>query len=76
MKKNDFAEVKKLDIKTLQQRVKKLREEIMDLSFDKKTGKLKNSKSIKIKRRDLAQILTVTSQKELISELEENNAKK
>ena len=70
MKKNDFVEVKNLDIKALTGRVKALRTEISGLVMDKHMNTLKNSKEIKHKRRDISQLLTVIRQKELLSVLE------
>ena len=70
MKRNDFGEIKALDIKTLSVRVRSLRAEIADLVLDKNMNTLKNVKQIHNKRRDLAQLLTVLRQKEMISVLE------
>ena len=70
MKKNEFGEIKALDIKTLSVRVRGLRAEIADLVLDKNMNTLKNIKQISHKRRDLAQLLTVLGQKEMISVLE------
>ncbi|MDO8498963.1 MAG: 50S ribosomal protein L29 [bacterium] len=70
MKKNDLAEIKKIDQASLKERVKKLQKEILDLLFDKGMGKISNSKQIKNKRRDLAQMMTILRQKQLIAELE------
>lgn len=70
MKKNDLAEIKKIDEKALKERAKKLEQEIVDLHFDKGMGKMTNPKQIKNKRRDLAQMLTVLKQKQLIEQLE------
>ena len=76
MKKNDLAEIKKSDIKILLERVKKSRTEIVDLKFEKSMNKLKNLRQISQKRKDLAQILTVLKQKQLLQELEEVNVSK
>jgi ribosomal protein L29 len=70
MKKNDFNEVKNLDIKALTARVKTLRAEIADIVMDKHMNTLKNSKQIRHKRKDLSQLLTVVRQKEMIETLE------
>lgn len=75
MKKNDFNEIKALDIKTLSIRVRDMRAEIGDLTMDKNMNTLKNSSQIKNKRRDLAQLLTVLRQKEMIAVLESANEK-
>lgn len=74
MKKNDLAEVKKMDIKQIKEKVKKTRTEIAGLVIDKNMGKLANLKAVKSKRRDLAQTLTVLKQKELLEKMEVKNA--
>lgn len=76
MKRNDLAEIKKMDILSLQQRVGKEKNELASLAIDKNIGKLTNLKSIKNKRKNVAQILTVLKQKQLLQQLEEGtNAK-
>ncbi len=70
MKKQDLIDVKALEIKALKERVKKLRFEISDLHLDKNMNKLANSKIIWKRRKDLAQILTVLKQKELLAMFE------
>lgn len=70
MKKNDFAQVKGLDMKELQEKVKNVKKEIANLSLDKNMKKLKDLKQVSKKKKDLAQILTVIKQKELLGELE------
>lgn len=73
MKKNDLTEVKALDIKTIKERVKKTRDEIVQSIMEKKMSQLKDLKTISKKKKDLAQILTVLRQKELLSELESSS---
>lgn len=82
MKKNDLAEIKKADIKTINESIAKIYKSLASLVLDKNMEKLKNKKEIKNKRRDLAQILTVKKQKELLfeeelrsSDLEKNQLK-
>ena len=70
MKKNDLAEIKKMDIKALREKAKKVRAEIVGLVIDKSMNKLPNLKLISLKKKDLAQTLTVMRQKQLIQELE------
>lgn len=71
MKKNEFGEIKKMEIKALQEKVKKIKEEIMSLTLDKNMNKMPNLKLIKSKRNELAKTLTVIQQKQLMMELEE-----
>lgn len=70
MKRNQLNEAKQLDRVALLELVKKTRLEIADLTMDKNMSKLKDLKSISKKRKDLAQVMTVLRQKELLEELE------
>lgn len=70
MKRNDLAEIKKIDASEIKDKVKKFRKEVAGLVLDKNTGKLANLKNIKSKRRDIAQMLTVLRQKELLEKFE------
>lgn len=71
MKKQDFTDVKALDVKALKERVRKLRSEIADLHLDKNMNKLSDKKLIWKRRKDLAQVLTVLKQKELLQMFEQ-----
>lgn len=73
MKKNELAEIKKMDIKSIAERVKKVKSELTDLVLDKNMNKLTNLKGSKAKRKDVAQMLTVIKQKQLLQELEVKN---
>ena len=73
MKKNDLIDLKKTELKSLLETVKKFKGEIRSLVLDKNMSKLKNLKVIKNKRRDLAQTLTIIRQKQLLEELEVKN---
>ncbi len=70
MKRKDFTEIKLLDKKALIAKVQGLRAEIGDLVMDKQMNKLKDLKLKLKKRKDLAQILTVLRQKDLVEALE------
>lgn len=70
MKKNDLVDIKGLDIKGLISKAKSLKIEIAELILDKNMNKLKDLKSISKKKKDLAQILTVARQKEILESLE------
>ncbi len=70
MKRNELVQIKSLDIKELIEKVKSLRKDLADLVFDKNSSKLKDVKTISKKRQDLAQILTIIRQKQLLAELE------
>ncbi|MBI2595910.1 50S ribosomal protein L29 [Candidatus Daviesbacteria bacterium] len=70
MRKNDFVQIKGLDKQVISGKVKELRQEISALIMDKNMNKLKDLKSIYKKRKDLAQLLTVRRQKQLLEQLE------
>lgn len=70
MKKQELADIKKGDKKFLTDQVGKIKQEIADLVMDKNMNKLKDLKSIFKKRQNLAQILTVLKQRELVERLE------
>jgi len=70
MKKNDLQEMKSLDVKTIFERAKKVRREIDEVIMDKNMGKIKDLKTISKKKKDLAQMMTVLRQKELLAQLE------
>lgn len=70
MKKNEFIQIKGLDLKELNSKANALREEIANLTLDKNMKKLKDLKMISKRKHDLAQILTVITQKELLIQLE------
>lgn len=76
MKKTSFNDIKKMDTKALLEKAKSTKKEIVEKYMDKNMAKLKNLKEIKNKRRDLAQMLTVLRQKQLLKELEVNDAEK
>lgn len=70
MKRQDLVQIKGLDLKELRIKVRTLREEIAGLILDKNMKKLKDLKMVSKKKRDLAQVLTVIRQKELLEQLE------
>lgn len=70
MKKNELIQTKGLDIKELKSKAKFLKDEVASLVIDKNTNKLKDKKAIFKKRKDLAQIMTILRQKEILGELE------
>ena len=76
MKKNELTQIKESDIKELGSKSKAIRIEIADLTLDKNMKKLKDLKTISKKRIDLAIILTIIRQKELLGELESKANKK
>ncbi len=70
MRKNDLKEIKTLSIKEIEGRVLKVKEDLAGLELDKNMKKLTDLKVPAKKRNDLAQMLTILRQKELLGELE------
>ncbi|MDD5415570.1 MAG: 50S ribosomal protein L29 [Candidatus Daviesbacteria bacterium] len=70
MKKNDFLQIKGLDVRELKVKARTLKEEIANLTLDKNMKKLKDLKMVSKKKKELAQILTIIKQKELLIQLE------
>ena len=70
MKKNELTQIKGLDFKELNLKVKTLKDEIANLILEKNMKKLKDLKKVAKKKKDLAQVLTVVRQKELLAKLE------
>lgn len=71
MKKQALAEIKKMDIKDIEERIKSSNEEMQKLVLDKSINKLTDVKTLRRKRKDIAQISTILRQKELLNQLEE-----
>lgn len=69
MKKNELKSLKGLSSGEIALRAKSLKKEIAEAIFDKNMKKLKDTKTIFKKRKDLARVLTILGQKQLIEEL-------
>lgn len=76
MKRNELVEIKKMEIKAIHDRVGLVRVELAGLVIDKNIGKLKDLRSIRNKRKDLSQMLTILRQKELLIQMEAQNVSK
>ncbi|MBI4038525.1 50S ribosomal protein L29 [Candidatus Daviesbacteria bacterium] len=70
MKRNEMVQIKGLNINKLKDKAKSLKMEIYNLTLDSKMKKLKDVKLISKRKKDLAQVLTILRQKELLGELE------
>lgn len=66
MKKEEKKALVTKEVVDLLEMAKVLREDIFKLKLDKSLGKLNNTRSIFTKRKDLARILTVLTQKQSI----------
>lgn len=70
MKKSELTQIKGLDLKELNLKVKSIKDEIAKFVMDKSMKKLKDIKMISKKRKDLAKILTIARQKQMLVQLE------
>lgn len=70
MKKDELNNLKGTEVKSLFIKAKDLKKEINDLHLEKNMNKLKDLKSISKKRKELALVLTILRQKQLLEELE------
>lgn len=67
MKKAQLKEIKSLEIKGLAGKVEKARQELVSLKLDQKQ---KDKKAFFKKRKDIAQMLTILRQKQMLLELQ------
>lgn len=70
MKRNELAEIKKMEIGSIAERIKRTRKEIAEQTVDKNLKRLANKGALKSKKRNLAQMLTILRQKQLLQQLE------
>lgn len=70
MKKSELGEIKKMETKALIEKIKQAKKELVDLKFDQNLGKLKDKKQVYKKRKDIAQMMTILKQKEMLEQLE------
>lgn len=75
MKSKDKKELHLKSIKELRKLVIEAKDALSLLKLDKIQNKLKNTSSLSLKRKDIAQILTVIRMKELAENLEVKNEK-
>ncbi|MBI4038289.1 50S ribosomal protein L29 [Candidatus Daviesbacteria bacterium] len=70
MKTNDFKKLKNLTMEEIKQKAQEAKKELAKLVMDKNMKKLKDVKAVSKKKKELAQLLTLGRQKQLLSELE------
>lgn len=75
MKTKDKKELRSKNISELKDLASQRNAEVLELKLSKSQNKLKNTRSIYLKRKELAQILTIIKEKELAN-LEAINDKK
>lgn len=74
MKKKDLSELRNKDVGELKKKSEKLRLEIVKAKADLTASKEKNLKKVKNLRRDLAQILTLIREKQILEEVERESS--
>ena len=70
MKKTDLSQVKEMDIKSLKEKAKAIKKEVSTLFLDKNMSKLTDLKGLMKKRKELAQVFTILTQKVSVEKLE------
>ncbi len=70
MKRQQLAEIKQLTVKEILTKVIVSKKELSNLILDKNMDKLKDKKVLAKKKKDIAQMLTVARQKQLLEQLE------
>ena len=65
MNKDKLKKLREETIKDLKKDIEKTRKELFNLRMDKAIGKLKNLRSIFIKRKEIAVLKTIVKEKEL-----------
>lgn len=72
MKAKDKKELHKKSIQELRKMVSEAKDALAKLKLEKVQNKLKNTSQLSVKRREIAQILTIMRIKELQKEMEAN----
>ncbi len=70
MKRSQLIEIKQLAVKEILTKVLVSKKELSDLILDKNMDKLKDKKVVAKKKKDIAQMLTIARQKQLLGEIE------
>jgi ribosomal protein L29 len=73
MKKKDFTELKKKDLKALNKLISEKKAESLKIKVAAVAGKEKNLKIFSNLRREIAQMLTLVKEKQILEKLEEQN---
>lgn len=69
MKKDEFNNIKVLDIKSLKAKIWDLKKELVNLKMEKNMKQLKDVTTVAKRKKMLAQVQTVLHQKELLEKL-------
>ena len=65
MNKDNLKKLREKTIKELNEEIEKTQKELFGLRMDKEIGKLKNLRSISVKRKEIAVMKTIMKEKEL-----------
>lgn len=76
MKRKELTEIRLLTTEEIIKKVKTFEQELEQLVLDKNRRLLKNIKLISKRKKEIAQILTILRQKELLKKLEKEGVKK
>lgn len=75
MKSKDLSDIRKKSIKQLDTMLTKSREELDQVKIDMSLGKESDFKKAKKIKKEIAQILTIIKEKEIVEKSQDNNAK-
>lgn len=70
MKKQQLKEIKEVGVAELKRKLGLYKKELASLVLDKNSKKLRDIKAVYKKRKDIAQVLTILRQKELLQQME------
>lgn len=67
MKRQDLEKIRSKSLSQLKNEIQEKRQELLDFRLQAALGKLKNVKEVKLKRKDIARILTIIREKRIVS---------
>lgn len=67
MKRQDLEKIRSKSLSQLKNEIQEKRQELLDFRLQAALGKLKNVKEVKLKRKDIARILTIIREKQTVS---------
>lgn len=76
MKKKDLKTLRTKSDKEMEKTLDKKRKELMETFLKTKTGQEKNTKAVRNLRKDIAQILTIKKEKEIVEGMQKKEEEK
>lgn len=76
MKKKDLKTLRTKNDKEVEKTLGKKRDELMKTFLKTKTGREKNTKAVRNLRKDIAQILTIRREKEIVEKMKKKEGEK